>query len=58
MMSNHHDPIALDALLKQNMVWKLLEVAATHAGRVEVMSLGMNFNLIDCVLKLSPKLLV
>jgi len=56
MLSNHNAPIALKTLLKQNVVWKLLEIASSPSGGIIMMSFRVALDEIDCIIKVFPKL--
>ena len=56
MVSNHEDPVALDQLLKKNVVWKLLEVAPPSSAGVVMMPLWIELDVFDSVVNLAPKL--
>jgi hypothetical protein len=56
MVSNHNAPIALKTLLKQNVVWKLLEITSSPSGGIIMMSFRVALDEIDCIIKLFPKL--
>ena len=58
MMSDHHYSIVEKALLKQNMVWKTLEVAPPSSAWVVVVSLRILLDVIDSVINLLPELVV
>jgi len=58
MVSNHNDTIALDALLEKNMVWKLLQIAPSHSAGIVMMPLWMEFDAVDRIIKLVPKLTI
>ena len=58
MMSDHHDSIVEKTLLKQNMVWKPIQIAPSSSARVVVMSLWILLDVIDSVINLLPELVV
>jgi hypothetical protein len=56
MMPDHHDSIVERALLKQNMVWKPIEVAPSSSARVAVIPLWILLDIINSVINLLPEL--
>ena len=58
VVSNHDDSIALKTLLEKYMVWKFLEIAPPHSAGIIMMSLRKGLDRIDCIIKLTPKLIM
>jgi hypothetical protein len=55
MMSDHQDSIALQSFLKKDMIWKSLKIAPSSSTWIVMMSLGILFDAIDCVINLLPE---
>ena len=58
VVSDHDDPIALKTLLEKYMVGKLLEITSPHSAGIIMMSLRIGLDGIDCIIKLTPKLIM
>jgi hypothetical protein len=57
MVSDHKDPIALEPLLEQDMVWEFLEITPSLSAGIVMVPFWVALNVIDRLIHLLPELI-